>query len=59
MSDYTAGMCATCAFTAAAGASGLRVWLQTRTWGWLTPRRLRRITVASVIAAFAGMTITF
>ena len=55
-------MCVNCAYTAAAGAagaSGLRVWLQTRTWGWLTPRRLRRITVASVIAAFAGTTITF
>lgn len=52
-------MCATCAFTAAAGASGFRVWLQTRTWGWLTPRRLRRLTIASVIAAFAGATVTF
>jgi hypothetical protein len=56
-------MCATCVHTAgvsaAAGAAGFRVWLQTRTWTWLTPRRLRRITLASVIAAFAGMTITF
>jgi hypothetical protein len=56
-------MCATCAYTAsttvAAGAAGVRVWLQTRTWTWLTPRRLRRITVASVILAFAGTTVTF
>lgn len=52
-------MCAPCAFTAAAGVSGLRVWLQTRTWRWLTPRRLRRITIASVVAAFAGTTVTF
>jgi hypothetical protein len=56
-------MCATCAstvsVTAAASAAGLRVWLQSRTWAWLTPRRLRRITIASVIAAFAGTTVTF
>lgn len=56
-------MCATCASsastTAAAGIAGLRVWLQTQTWTWLTPRRLRRITIASVIAAFAGTTVTF
>ncbi|MBE2315633.1 hypothetical protein DVA67_006575 [Solirubrobacter sp. CPCC 204708] len=56
-------MCANCAYTAsvsaAAGATGLRVWLQTRTWSWLTPRRLRRITIVSVIAAFAGATVTF
>ncbi len=52
-------MCATCAFTAAAGAAGFRTWLQTRAWAWLTPRRLRRITIASVIAAFAGTTVTF
>ena len=52
-------MCATCAFTAAAGASGLRVWLQTRGWTWLTPRRLRRLTIAAVVAAFAGATLTF
>ena len=56
-------MCATCVstatVTAATGAAGLRVWLQTRTWAWLTPRRLRRITIASVIAAFAGATVTF
>jgi hypothetical protein len=56
-------MCATCvssaSVTAAAGAAGLRVWLQTRTWAWLTPRRLRRITIVSMIAALAGMTVTF
>ena len=45
-------MCATCAYsastTAAVGITGLRVWLQTRTWAWLTPRRLRRITIAPI-----------
>jgi hypothetical protein len=32
--------------TAMAGASGVRSWLQTRGWTWLTPERLRRTTVA-------------
>ncbi|NLT06132.1 MAG: hypothetical protein GXY03_07455 [Solirubrobacterales bacterium] len=42
-------MCAQCmaaAATAAAGATGIRAWLGTRRWAWLTPRRLRRATVA-------------
>jgi len=34
------------AATAAAGATGIRAWLGTRRWAWLTPRRLRRATVA-------------
>jgi hypothetical protein len=32
--------------TAMAGASGLRSWLQTRGWSWMTPDRLRRATIA-------------
>jgi hypothetical protein len=51
-------MCATCAMTAAAGVTGLRAWLQTRGWRWLTPRRLRRITVAASVAALAAATVT-
>ena len=39
-------MCAGCAMTAMAGASGVRAWLQNRGWAWLTPERLRRTTVA-------------
>jgi hypothetical protein len=44
-------MCAQCmaaATTAAAGATGLRAWLATRGWSWLTPRRLRAATFAII-----------
>ena len=37
--------------TAAAGATGVRTWLQARGWTWLTPKRLRRVTIAAFIAA--------
>ncbi len=53
-------MCAQCmaaAATTVAGATGIRAWLATRRWAWLTPRRLRRMTVAllaiAVVAAGA------
>jgi hypothetical protein len=47
-------MCVQCmmgAMTAGAAASGTRSWLATRGWAWLTPVRLRRITMALVIIA--------
>lgn len=47
-------MCAQCMATAAAavgGASGLRAWLAARGFTWLTPMRLKRITVALIAAA--------
>jgi hypothetical protein len=37
--------------TAIAGATGVRTWLQTRGWTWLTPARLRRATVFAFVAA--------
>lgn len=46
---YDRPMCAQCMATAsvaAAGATGLRAWLATRGWTWLTPQRLRRATFA-------------
>jgi hypothetical protein len=48
-----------CAYTAAAGVTGLRAWLQTRRWAWLTRPRLRGITVVAVVVglAFAGVTL--
>ena len=52
-------MCAACAITAAAGASGARAWLQTRDWSWLTPRRLRRVTIALCAGALAVSTVGF
>jgi hypothetical protein len=41
-------MCMQCmatAMTAGAGVTGIRAWLATRGFCWLTPLRLRRITV--------------
>jgi hypothetical protein len=50
-------MCAGCAMSALAGASGVRAWLQSRGWGFLTPQRLRRATVALFVAATLVSTI--
>ena len=36
--------CAAGAATAATAASGMRAFLATRAWAWLTPVALRRIT---------------
>jgi hypothetical protein len=44
-------MCAGCAISAAAGATGFRTWLQSSGFRWLTPRRLRALTVAAMSAA--------
>ncbi len=46
-------MCMQCmagAMTAGAGATGIRAWLATRGYAWLTPRRLKAATVALVAA---------
>jgi hypothetical protein len=50
-------VCATCIYAAAAGVTGLRAWLRTRGWAWLTPRRLRRITIAAAIVGLALATV--
>jgi hypothetical protein len=39
------------AATAAAAATGLRAWLATRGFGWLTPPRLRRVSAGIVAGA--------
>ncbi len=36
---------------AASAASGFRTWLQTHHFDWLTPRRLRVLTVTAMCAA--------
>ena len=36
---------------AASAASGLRTWLQTHNLGWLTPKRLRAITIGAMCTA--------
>lgn len=49
-----------CAMAAASAASGVRTWLQNHSFGWLTPRRLRRLTVAVMCAAglFSSLSIS-
>jgi hypothetical protein len=36
---------------AASAASGLRTWLQTHHMGWLTPQRMRVLTIGAMCAA--------
>jgi hypothetical protein len=36
------------AASSAAAATGLRSWLATRRFGWLTPMRMRRITIVFI-----------
>ena len=38
---------------ATAGASGVRAWLQAQHLTWLTPRRMRAVTIALLLVAFA------
>ena len=49
-------MCMGCAMAAASGATGVRSWLQTRHMTWLTPRRMKAVTIALMTAAFAVST---
>jgi hypothetical protein len=39
------------AMTSTAAATGIRSWLHTRRYRWLTPRRLHRVTVGLIAAA--------
>jgi len=53
-------MCMQCmmgAMSAGAAATGTRSWLATRRWRWLTPERLRAITIALVAAALIASTV--
>jgi len=36
---------------AASAATGFRTWLQSHRFGWLTPKRMRRMTIAAMCAA--------
>jgi hypothetical protein len=50
-------MCVQCMMGASAAvgsASGLRSWLATRQWAWLTPQRLHRITTGLVVGALVA-----
>jgi hypothetical protein len=42
------------AMTAGAAATGTRSWLATRRWAWLTPVRLRRITIGLLVVALVA-----
>jgi hypothetical protein len=46
-------MCAGCVMAATAGASGVRAWLQAQHLTWLTPRLMRAVTIALLLAAVA------
>jgi hypothetical protein len=52
-------MCVGCAMAAASAATGTRTWLQTHNFGWLTPARLRALTIAVMSAAAIVSTIGF
>jgi hypothetical protein len=52
-------MCAACIVAATAGVSGVRAWLQTRRLAWLTPRRMRALTVALLLVAIAVSSVAF
>jgi hypothetical protein len=50
-------MCMQCmagAMTAVGAASGTRAYLGSRTFAWLTPRRLKALTVILTVAALAA-----
>jgi hypothetical protein len=36
---------------AASAATGFRTWLQTHNFSWLTPRRMRSLTIGAMCAA--------
>jgi hypothetical protein len=53
-------MCMQCmagAMTATAGAAGLRAWLATRAFGWLTAARLRAITITLIAVVLVASTV--
>jgi hypothetical protein len=52
-------MCAGCVLCAASAATGFRTWLQTHHFGWLTPKRMRALTIAVMSAAAIFSTIGF
>jgi hypothetical protein len=52
-------MCAACAIAAASAATGFRTWLQNHHLGWLTPRRLRALTITAMCAAGLVSTVGF
>ena len=53
-------MCAQCmigASTALTGAAGMRAWLATRGFAWLTPGGMRAVTIALLAAGVVGSSV--
>lgn len=44
---------------AASAATGVRTWMQAHHFGWLTPRRMRALTIAAMSGAAIFSTIGF
>jgi hypothetical protein len=44
---------------AASAATGFRTWLQSHHFGWLTPKRMRALTIAAMCAAGLVSTVGF
>jgi hypothetical protein len=54
-------MCVQCMVNAAASvgaASGIRTWLGIRGFAWLTPRRMRAVTIALLTLAVVGASVS-
>jgi hypothetical protein len=51
-------MCAACTMAAMTGATGARSWLQAQHLTWLTPRRMKVVTVSLFAAAAIGSSVT-
>jgi hypothetical protein len=53
-------MCAQCmmgATTALTAATGLRAWLAARGFAWLTPRRMRAVTIGLLVVGAVGSSV--
>jgi len=51
-------MCAGCALAAMTGASATRSWLQAQHITWLTPKRMKTVTIGLFVAATIGSSAT-
>jgi hypothetical protein len=47
------------ATTAAVGVTGVRAWLAAKRPGWITPSRLRLVSVCLIVAGFIGSAVGF